>query len=465
MTDLRLPSANEFSPGQIDLRKLLEVLRPGFVDRKSAVVAIAETFFPRASKSIGNKRSGNVLIGAYGYGVWDKDRYRLTSLGEGLADLDTDQEMWANLARHILLDLNGMELVASVRAMQLRGDPVNKESLARELSTRGFRSATGGQIPLNTTDHFQMINWLRKAGVFAAKGYSVNNAVLSNLTGHDIEDVLGVIDLSEEQNLFLRGLLALGGEGETVQVSHIVRWATQACGARLGRPDQYRAHLIVPLVDDGWITLRASESAGRGGKSGWVKATDKTLNMSPAFFKRFQSTTVSRLLGSLYDTPLPELWNLLSSSSTHEKGLALEKIAARAVCDLGLMVIDLRRRGADTKGAEVDIIAHGAHLLYSRWLVQCKNEGSRTGLDALAKEVGLAVILKANVVMLVSVSGFTKDVYSYARSLMQDSTLQVILVDGTTLKDYRDRGSVAILSFVLSEAKRTLELKSETEEA
>ena len=126
--------------------------------------------------------------------------------------------------------------------------------------------------------------------------------------------------------------------------------------------------------------------------------------------------------------------------------------------DLTLIPTRLRERGTTTGGAEVDLIAEAAHLHFSRWLLQCKNTKS-VGVSALAKEVGMAVLLKAHVVVMVTTGKFSSAVVTYAEELASTGHLQAVLMDQEVLASYRSSGPRALRAHFQEIARRTLEVK------
>lgn len=103
------------------------------------------------------------------------------------------------------------------------------------------------------------------------------------------------------------------------------------------------------------------------------------------------------------------------------------------------------------------MVAEGANLHFSRWLFQCKNKPkSAVGLSELAKEVGMAVLLKAHVIVMVTTGRFAASVEEYARSLEETTALQVVLVDGKLLSRHKAEGTTGLIKHFRQEAERTL---------
>lgn len=156
--------------------------------------------------------------------------------------------------------------------------------------------------------------------------------------------------------------------------------------------------------------------------------------------------------------PLERIVADLSDNNTHTKGIALELLALRLSVDSGLTPLRFRLRAAETGGAEVDLVAEAAHLHFSRWLFQCKNTKT-VSLADLAKEVGMAVMLRAHVIVLVTTGGFASSVQTYARELMDTQHLQVVLIDRTTIRAYQRRGTSALMGYLHETAQATMRLK------
>jgi hypothetical protein len=103
-------------------------------------------------------------------------------------------------------------------------------------------------------------------------------------------------------------------------------------------------------------------------------------------------------------------------------------------------------------------VAEGAHLHFSRWLFQCKNTKT-VSLADLAKEVGMAVMLRAHVIVLVTTGRFAASVEAYGRELMDTQYLQVILIDRSTINAYQRGGSTTLLGYLHETAQATMRLK------
>ncbi|MDA8050070.1 MAG: restriction endonuclease [Rhodospirillales bacterium] len=122
----------------------------------------------------------------------------------------------------------------------------------------------------------------------------------------------------------------------------------------------------------------------------------------------------------------------MESVNRHVAGLALEALAFKLMRLLDMSYVATRLRGADTGGAEVDLLFESARLVYSRWQIQCKNT-ARVSLDDVAKEVGLTHLLKSNVIVIVTSGEVSAEAQRYANKIMADSNLAIIILEGADL--------------------------------
>ena len=156
---------------------------------------------------------------------------------------------------------------------------------------------------------------------------------------------------------------------------------------------------------------------------------------------------------------LEDLRTDLNGNNTHRKGLALETIAVKLARAVGLIPASFRLRGTTTGGAEVDLVADGLHLHYSRWLVQCKATESTVSVDVLAREVGMAVLLQAHVIVMITMGGFSATVRQHADQIERSTALQVVLIDGPLFRRILETDSFALIDILKKQAVATLEAK------
>src|SRR5262249_48977512 len=107
-----LPFGSEFSPSQIELSAVLGLAMAFGGDWKAFEGAVKRKYFAQYKTNEYNrgKLANNTKLGMIAYGIIDRDA-RLTTLGKKLHALQNQSEkLYAELARHILLNLHGMTL-------------------------------------------------------------------------------------------------------------------------------------------------------------------------------------------------------------------------------------------------------------------------------------------------------------------------------------------------------------------
>lgn len=446
-----LPFGSEFSPSQIQLPVLLELAKTHGGDWKAFEAAIEARYFSahRTSKYNRAKLANNTKLGMIAYGLIGRDA-RLTGLGEQLYALrHRPDELYAELARHILLNLNGMTLVECVRDIQAAGETVDLVKLREWLEERGVHFPRGGKHPSI------MRLWLEKAGVFT-QGWSVNSARIEQLLGAHSDEIEALARLNLEQRAFLKALLNLPGPGPFAS-NEVEKLAAATFGVRFNEK-MLPKQVLYPLQQAGYVTLtRGTRQAGRGAKPFLVQPTEKLHKevLLPLLTQLEKQTAAD--LRPLLRKPLSEILRELKSRNRHVRGLALEALAFKLMRLLDMDYVATRLRGSATGGAEVDLIFQSARLVFSRWQVQCKNT-TRVSLDDVAKEVGLTRLLKSNVIVLVSTGEISSSARAFANRVMADSSLCVVLVNGADLAAI-ERNPTTIVDVFRREAEQAMRLK------
>lgn len=465
---LRLPSANEFAPGQIPdvgLRGALRLVDEHAGDRNAIVQAIRDAQFAEAAANKkGNpdvrlreqrKRANNVLIGLSEYGLASLKTNELTDKGKELLATPDDQALYRRFGEHILRECRGIDVIRAMHDIKLRQEAPTKERLHRELVVRGFRLSRA------TTDHTQLRAWLAEAGVVTGKrNYDIDEERFAELAGVRLGTLHQLSGLTRAQIAFLRTLRRLAeatGTGDVV-VQTVLDHADLEYGSGLIPQDQVRAQVVQPLAEQGWLTA-PEKKPGRGGKSDTVAPTRKLLDLDFERLLKTSSEGVPADLRPRLNVPLSTIREELAAPDTHTRGMALELLALRLAYDLALRPAGFRQRSSATGGAEVDLIAEGVHLHHSRWLFQCKNT-NKVHVHDVAKEAGMAGLLHAHVIVMVTTGAFTAETERYARSLTTAGHLQVVLVDGTELHGYLQSGAQRIMRLFSNTAADTARAKA-----
>lgn len=459
---LKLPSANEFSPGQLKmgLAAALKTVHQHAGDKDSMIEAIrAANFAHAAAKKTDPEerlkqqrtRAYNVLVGMSNYGLVSLKTPQLTDIGHWILDSPDDRTLYERLARHILRECHGIEVVRAMHDLKRRQENPTKERLHRELVVRGF------QLSRATTDHLQLRAWLAQAGVM--HGTSPLEERFAELAGVRLDTLDELAGLTEAQVTFLRTLRRRAeatGTTETT-VKTVLDQAELEYGSIISQ-DRVRAEVITPLADQGWIHVPPKKT-GRGGKSGPVAATTKLLDIE---LERLLQTTADGIppdLRSRINVPLATIREDLGAQDKHTRGIALELLALRLGFDLALRPVGFRTRSSATGFAEVDLIAESVHLHYARWLFQCKNTDTVQTSD-VAKEAGMAGLLHAHVITMVTTGTFTDGAREYAHALTVTGPLQAILVDGDDLQSYLQGGPQRAMKLFSETAANTARAKS-----
>ena len=442
--------------------------------RKAQAEAIRVHYFANAATKQPNAEgrlaqqlqlSRNVLIGMDSYAVYDEETAELTSVGEELLAAPSEADADRLFAKHILLTLPGIEILRIIKAMTSGGRTITKTTLADELNRHGFVAKAGKPLSTNTANHLKLLSWLRKVSVLPVTGYEIDDAVVKSIAGTSIDHANRAIELSDRQKVFaatLRRDLDLNGN-RNVFVRDIVATCKVTHPRIYSRTDDLRKAIINPLVEHGWITHSEtaggrSRGRGRGGSSGTVRITEQLRIVDPTYLGLGSLAGIPGEVRRHLNRALDQIMVELESTDTGVKGLALETLAVRIVYELGLRPVTFRERGSENSGAEVDLIAEGSDTHFHRWMVQCKNT-AKVHVEALAKEIGMAVIYRAQVILLITTGEFTTTVRHHARELAETTGMQAILIEKAELAVYLKDGAAGLFQQFERRAREILEWK------
>lgn len=451
-----LPFGSEFSPSQIVLPDLLEVIEASKGDWRVLEAAVLKKYFSahaegRDGKDASYNRgklANNCKLGLIAYGVIERSG-SFTEFGRHLYDVRKNEAvLYRDLARHILLKLRGMLMVQCIQDMTSAGDGVSLTTLREGLAARGVHYPPGGKHPSI------MRLWLARAGVFVGSRWQIDTIRLQEVLGSNPDDFAILARFTPEQRAFLR---ALANTSVTVPqpANEIARLAAATYGVRY--PEKSLPKLVLnALVEAGYVTVEKT-TTGRGAKPFLVAPTPKLIkDLIGPLLDQLKGQTDPKLL-DLLKKPLPAVMSELKSGDRYIAGLALEALAFKLMRLLDMTYVATRLRASATGGAEVDLIFESARLVFSRWQVQCKNT-SRVSLDDVAKEVGLTHFLKSNVIVIVSTGDIGPEARRYANKVMTDSNLCVVMVDGGDLNLIESRAPT-IVDVLTREARHAMDLK------
>lgn len=457
MALINLPFGSEFSPSQIDLPKLLEIVHANQGDREQLLDDIRKEFFSThakkttdAVKQAKNRRTlaSNCQLGLSKYGIIDKDA-KFTDFGKKLYGLrGNPAHLYEELARHILTSLHGMRLVSAIQSMIAAGEELTLETLRKGLEERGLTFPPGGKHPSI------MRLWLAKAGVVSENAWQVDTARLQAVLGTSTEQFAALSRLTVEQRTFLLALANTGVKAAQ-PANEIAKLASTTYGVRFPEKSLPK-QVLSALQSAGYISITKT-TEGRGARSPHVQPTAKLrADVITPLLEQLRGQVDAKLI-DLLDQPMAGILKRVQSKDKYEAGLGLEALAFKLMRSLGMTYVATRLRVQDTGGAEVDLIFESARLLFSRWQVQCKRT-ARVALDDVAKEVGLTHFLKSNAIVVVTTGDVSTQARRYANKIMRDSNLCIVLITGRDLAAIQ-KNPASIVDTFRREAEYAMALK------
>ncbi|MBM2716162.1 restriction endonuclease [Mesorhizobium caraganae] len=428
-----LPFGSEFSPSQIHLPELLEIVNRHQGDFHALEAEVMATYFSKHSAQPEPDQDGeynrgklanNCKLGMIAYGLIDRQA-RFTPFGQELFDLRGDEQaLYEALAKHILLNLKGMTLVQCLQDMVAAGEEITLDTLRHSLEERGVLFPRGGKHPS------MMRLWLAKAGVIVGNRWQVNTIRLRAVLGTDPEDYPTLAKFTPQQRAFLLAL-ANTGIAEPQPANEIVKLASATYGVRF--PDKSLPKDVLNALSAAGYIEATKTTTGRGAKPFLVAPTAKVdAEIIGPLLDQLKDQVDPKLL-SLLTKPLAEILEEIKSEDRYVSGLGLEALAFKLMRNLAMDYVATRLRASATGGAEVDLIFQSARLVYSRWQVQCKNT-ARVALDDVAKEVGLTHFLKSTVIVIVTTGEIGSEARRYANKIMSDSNLAIVMIDRADLE-------------------------------
>lgn len=207
-------------------------------------------------------------------------------------------------------------------------------------------------------------------------------------------------------------------------------------------------------------TGRTKTETGNGAQTILVAPTEKLMSeIVEPMLDRLAHQADPKVV-ALLRQPLREILPDLDNSDTHVAGLALEAVALNLMRLLNMDYVATRLRGAQTGGAEVDLVCQSTRLVFTRWQIQCRN-AARMSVDDVAREVGLTHLLKSNAVVVVTTGTVDAEARRYADQVMADSNLAIVLIDGEDLTAIAENPT-RIVDVFEREALHAMELKPQS---
>lgn len=455
-----LPFGSEFGPNQLDLVRVLELAEANAGNGQALTDAVAGEYGWPA------ETAKNTRLGMRSYGLIEGDD-QLTELGRKLLTLRSEpKKVYDEFARHILLNLHGLDVVNAIDTIKKSGEPLNLLSIYRFLREQGLTVSESG------THLSKMRGWLQLAGVFEGdRDYStLNMQRVEELTGATQQDMAALSELAEGQRAVLKALRNLPmpnvPDTEPLAANEVMEYAEQLYGIKFN-PKNFPRDVLEPLAAAGYVRLEKPFKATgeEAGSRAQVSGKPYQVYRTEKFANEYLDALVDALADAglwgrqLRHRPLSEILAELDSPDTGIKGLALEALAIRLARLLDLELKGWRKHRNKTQGYEVDAIVEGARLVFSRWQIQCKNTpNSRVPEEDIAKEVGLALHLRSNVILMVTTGGYTQDALDYANDMMRITPLNIITLDGRDLEILK-QSPMSIVGILNRKARLVMDLK------
>jgi hypothetical protein len=438
----RLPYGKQFSPSQgIDLTQVIALAAAHEGDRATFEQALRAAFFDARSASESNRDTLalNLFLSLRHYGLVEGGDtgipFTLTTKGREIHSTRGKQAKVDLLAEHILTNLRGMQMLEVISSVQSQGRRVTVAEVARAL--RGIGVDPGGSSGENINP---LKLWLEQAGVL--NGWEIDNSTLKRIVGASSDEISDLAALPVGQRALLLALASMSGRPPFIAASVRALAETQVPGLSYDIKTFVKS-VLIPLESAGWISARKT-TAGRGAKSHSLTPTARFTSTIREPLATALATQVHLHDPASLRRPLADLLAIVTSeaSSSHEKGLALEGVCVQLIWLMGARFVSWRRRGDETSGAEVDVIAELAERQY--WLVQVQSKASAiSGRDVVDREVGVAQTLKSNVLLLVSARKVGEAARRAADRHMLETGLAILFIDGSDLRAARSGAEIA----------------------
>lgn len=471
--NFRLPSINDFAIGQgIDLyfclesvekkRKrsdLLEIFRKEYFDDK--VKKFKNDPDERYKRQI--KSASNIIIAMRCFELVENnskknDEIRLTSIGKEL--LNKKYDIRKIFGVHLMDNLCGEHIIIAMNTCEKRGfSRIHKEQLAIALNEIGIRTYQGKKIGGNTTDHSKFVKWMQWCGILDNNN-KINEDNYRNYFGRSSELISTLWSLEDEQFLFLKYIWETYRRKDENQflVRHLISDSQTEYGDYIKQKDQIKKNIIIPLENAGLIKIIPVQKKGRGGNSGRIEITSKLKDLkNKDFDKKDNSYTKQPIINK----SLEEIFSQIESSDRYIKGIALENLVLYTANALNLNFVGYRVRSRETGGSEIDIIFEKIDISYTKWLIQCKNTPSKKNIDVgvIAKEVGNALILHANIIVIITTSEFSSEAEKFRKKTIENTNLQILFINGKDLNNFKIQGNAYLLKRINLQNEEIAEIR------
>lgn len=445
MKENELPFGSQFSPNIVDLADVLKFTEENEGKTiQEFVRLLADRYFSSSGAPV--KMAGNMKIAMTSYGIVTDGDVHFTDMGRELFEIQDGKELYTAFAKKILLYMNGLKLVETLRQLDLNGETATNASVNSALIAQGF------QLKQTSNNAQVMKLWLEKANIL--DGWHIKEGKLSELLGIESEDIGPLRELPPEQYYFLLSLCNASSDDPLV-ATDVRNLATAAFNFEFDEKS-FANRVIKPLQEKGLIAAEKT-TEGRGAKPYLVSLADKTKQeVIEPLLEQFKDQVGSPLVEA-YCKSFAVLREEIDSDDKYKKGLALEAFAIKVMRIIGLNFVKTRYRDIQIGGAEVDVIFDSTHLVYNRWQVQCKNTDVVT-IDMVAKEVGLSHMLKSNAIVMMTTGHLTADAKTYAKRIMEDMNLCILTLQKEDI-DAIIENPTSIVSILNTQAEKAKRIK------
>ena len=202
-----IPFGAQFSPNQVNLPKLLQLIHDKAGDRVQMTNAIRDEFFAERASGQQLKLADNTVLAMRAYGLLDEEGANPTPLASELLTIADEARLHERFAKHVLTDLRGIDYVETLLAMQRAGDRITLDTLQKRLAQRGLHVPRGAV-------HLSSIRlWLAQAGIVdprATRGprlYQVNEERLQQITGIGLDAIDRLSQFNASKRAFVKALV------------------------------------------------------------------------------------------------------------------------------------------------------------------------------------------------------------------------------------------------------------------
>ena len=455
--ELRVPFTQQFTPEQTPMENLLVLLENSKNSSQEIKALIANNFFK--DKADPEKLAGNTIISLKTYGIIDKENKITEFCQELISKKNEIERVYELFAKHILLNMHGIEILETLREMKKANLPVQLSTLPDELLKRGIKTKS------NSSDLSGLFGWLRKAKIL--NNYDINEPVYEAIVGTKVKTLEALMHLDQRQIGFLRALVAMNVD-DWVPYNSVCSYAENLFSGEIKYNwKNIMKDVLIPLQKKDFIEIRKKEKQdlktpeGRGGKPSDIKPKGKFFTeVATPILEALYLSAGFQDIRDIRSKPLSEIIkDARQTKDTYKKGESLELLAIRLCQMLDLEFLKWRETDENvTAGGEVDAMLHSSRLIYSRWQVQCK--ASQISLEAIAKEVGMNAVTLANVILVVGTGNATESAIKYRNRIVSNSNLNIIILEGKHL-DAIINDKMALIEILNSQARDAMKNRAD----